>query len=287
MAHERAIDEQVFISLIHNHVNNKTPSGIKIINAFVPPYTLCSTIESGATRSTHHDLKVELVDTSLIVTSVKEEQAEKIIKNVEFKGSKHFKAIDPTKQPWTNGVQFYNGPGNKFTIGRTYARQFYDTMLDELIAQYDIKSIKPSYEIWSKDAFRQGKPKSAFVCELREKGYLSDHLSDIRKKFNRTFVVSAIDLIILLTEVEKIANEVLDCKDYWLQIHGDIETPETFHVRWSNKTAPLKIQEVEQIISKSDADINFKFVCEDGSEFTAKMRWGYGQCITNIRIDIK
>ena len=282
MAHERAIDENLFIKLIHQHVNNKTPSGVKIINAFIHPYTLCSTIESGATRRAHHDLQVEIMDTSLD-TSLEQ----KIIKNVEFKGSKYFKPIDPTKQPWTDGVQFYNGPGNKFTIGHAYARRFYETALDELIVHYDIQSAKPSYEIWSKDAFRQGKPKSAFVCELREKGYLSEHLSDSRKKFNSTFIVTALDLVILLTEVEKIANEVLDCKDYWLQIHGDIETPETFHVKWSNKTAPLKIQEVEQIISKSDADINFKFVCEDGAEFTAKMRWGYGQCITNIRIDIK
>jgi hypothetical protein len=282
MANERAIDEQLFISLIHNHVNNQTPSGIKISTAFPHPYTLCKTIESGATRRAHHDLQIEIMDTSL-VTSLDT----KIIKNVEFKGSRHFKPIDPTKQPWVNGVQFYNGPGHKFTIGHTYARQFYDTMLDELIAHYDIQAEKPSYEIWSKDAFRQGKPKSAFVCELREKGYLSEHLSDMRKKFNRAFVVTDLDVITLLEEVESIANEVLDCKDYWLQIHGNIENPETFHVQWSNKTAPLKIDEVSQIVSNSDSDINFKFICEDGAEFTAKMRWGYGQCITNIRIDIK
>jgi len=241
MANERAIDEQLFISLIHNHVNNQTPSGIKISSAFPHPYTLCRTIESGATRRAHHDLQIEIMDETLVTSLV--------IKKVEFKGSKHFKPIDPTKQPWANGVQFYNGPGHKFTIGHTYARQFYDTMIDELIAHYDIQAEKPSYEIWSKDAFRQGKPKSAFVCELREKGYLSSHLSDMRKKFNRTFVVTALDLITLLEEVETIANEVLDCKDYWLQIHGNIENPETFHVQWSNKTAPLKIDEVSQIES--------------------------------------
>lgn len=276
MANERAIDERLFIELIHNHVNNQTPSGIKISTAFPPPYTLCRTIESGATRRAHHDLQIEIMDETSLV-----------IKNVEFKGSKHFKQIDPTKQPWTNGVQFYNGPGHKFTIGHLYARQFYDTMIDELIAHYDIQAEKPSYEIWSKDAFRQGKPKSAFVCELREKGYLSSHLSEMRKKFNRTFVVTALDLITLLEEVETIANEVLNCKDYWLQIHGNIDNPETFHVQWSNKTSPLKIDEVSQIESNSDSDINFRFICEDGAEFTAKMRWGYGQCITNIRIDIK
>jgi hypothetical protein len=44
---------------------------------------------------------------------------------------------------------------------------------------------------------------------------------------------------------------------------------------------------VEQEHSKSGCDVNFKFVCEDGSVFYAKLRWGYGQCITNIRLDIK
>ena len=33
--------------------------------------------------------------------------------------------------------------------------------------------------------------------------------------------------------------------------------------------------------------IQEKFVCEDGNIFHAKLRWGYGQCITNIRLDIK
>jgi hypothetical protein len=42
---------------------------------------------------------------------------------------------------------------------------------------------------------------------------------------------------------------------------------------------------VEKDQSKSDVD--FVFTCEDGSVFHAKLRWGYGQCITNIRLDIK
>lgn len=48
-----------------------------------------------------------------------------------------------------------------------------------------------------------------------------------------------------------------------------------------------EIVSVEQIKLKDNCDIIFKFICDDSSEFFAKMRLGYGQCITNIRIDIK
>jgi hypothetical protein len=282
MAHQRATDESINIDLIHHHVNNKTPSGDKIIAAFSENIPLSpifdSTVESGANRNTHHDLQIKY--------NAIDDHPE-ILKTVEFKGSKHFKPIDDTKPPWFNGVQFYNGTGSKFTIGQKYARQFYDTMLDEIISHYEIQAPKPSYEIWEKDAFKQGRPTSEFVCELRQKGYLSEFLSNCRKKFNKTFISTTMDLIILMEEVQKIASDALTCKDYWLQIHGDINSPDMFYVKWSNKVATPEIIEIEQIISKSDCDINFKFTCKDGVELFAKMRWGYGQCISNIRIDIK
>ena len=63
--------------------------------------------------------------------------------------------------------------------------------------------------------------------------------------------------------------------------------PEDFEVRWTGKLEMSPIINVEQEQSKSGCDVNFKFVCEDGSVFYAKLRWGYGQCITNIRLDIK
>jgi hypothetical protein len=90
-----------------------------------------------------------------------------------------------------------------------------------------------------------------------------------------------------MIEVQKISEEVLNCKDFWLQIHGDIDDPDKFHVKWTNKIVMPEIVSVEQLKSKDNCDINFKFICDDNSEFFAKMRWGYGQCITNIRIDIK
>jgi hypothetical protein len=274
--HQKSKDEAINIALIHHHINNSTPSGIKIRDEFIRTFPLEQiydlTIQSGANRSTHHDLQLRFGD---------------IIKNVEFKGSKYFKPIDYTKHPWVNGVQFYNGTGNKFKIGHKYAQNFYNTMLDKIIIDLDIQTPKPSYETWYKDVFKQGKPSTPFVIELREKGYCSQYLSDCRKQFNKNFIVSDMDLIDLMEELQKYASQVLSCKDYWLQIHGNIDNPDSFNVRWCGKINMLQINEVEQIFSKSHSDINFKFTCDDSSIFYAKLRWGYGQCITNLRLDIK
>lgn len=276
-SHQKSKDEAINIELIHHHLKNNTPSGIKIREAFSSnlPYEqpFIDTEQSGATRSAHHDLNLRMADGT--------------IKGVEFKGSKRFKPIDTTKAPWVNGVQFYNGTGSKFKMGNIYARKFYDECLDKIREGLNMKTPKPSYEEWSKDAFRQGRPKTPFVTELRDIAYCSDYLSDIRKEFNKTFIASTFELTDLMLEVQSIADEVLSCKDYWLQIHGDINDPEKFHVRWTNKIKMPEIISVEQIKSKDNCDINFKFTCYEDSEFFAKMRWGYGQCITNIRVDIK
>ena len=277
--HMRADNEAISLAKIHNHINNATPCGAKIREAFYTAFPetplFVRSVMSGGNRSIHHDLKIEFANDN------------KAYKTVEFKGSKHKKPIDATKQPWVNGVQFYNGTGSSFSVGKEYARQFYDKMLDEIIAHFGITVIKPSFEEWSKDAFTQSKPKTPFVKELREKGYKSEYLSVCRKKFNKEFLLSEDQLETLKNEVFAISNEVLSSKDYWLQIHGVMEDPDDFEVRWKGKLTMPPIVSVEQEQSKSGCDVNFKFVCEDGSAFHAKLRWGYGQCITNIRLDIK
>ena len=279
--HTKSDTEAINLAKIHNHLNNDTPCGIKIREAFAsafpesPPFS--SSVISGGNRKIHHDFKLKWKNPDDV----------DILKTVEFKGSKHKKPIDTTKQPWVNGVQFYNGTGRNFGVGLEYARQFYDTMMDEIIQHFGISVPKPTYEEWAKDAFTQSKPKTAFVKELREKGYKSDYLSDCRKKFNLQFVLNAEQLETLKNEVFAISNDMLSSKDYWLQIHGSIDNPEDFEVRWTGKLEMSPIINVEQEQSKSGCDVNFKFVCEDGSVFYAKLRWGYGQCITNIRLDIK
>ena len=100
-------------------------------------------------------------------------------------------------------------------------------------------------------------------------------------------VLDEAQLETLKSEVYAIANNVLSSKDYWLQIHGTMDEPDDFEVKWTGKLGMSPIVTVEREVSKSDCDVNFKFTCEDGNVFSAKLRWGYGQCITNIRLDIK
>jgi len=277
--HTRSDNEALSLAKIHTHINNGTPCGAKIKAAFsaafpdIPQFK--KSVMSGGNRSIHHDLKIEWTEGSIAN------------KTVEFKGSKHKKPIDTTKPPWVNGVQFYNGTGSTFSVGKEYARQFYDTMMDEIIAHFGITVVKPTFEEWSKDAFTQSKPKTPFVKELREKGYKSEYLSETRKKFNKQFTLTAEQLDTLKNEVYTISNQVLESKDYWLQIHGAMEDLSDFEVSWTGKLTMPPIVSVEQEQSKSGCDVNFAFTCEDGSVFHAKLRWGYGQCITNIRLDIK
>jgi len=278
--HTRADNEALSLAKIHTHINNDTLCGAKIRSAFSAAFPetpqFARSVMSGGNRSVHHDLKIQWANESHYITSSK---------TVEFKGSKHKKPIDTTKAPWVNGVQFYNGTGSKFNVGKEYARQFYDKMLDEIIEHFGIVTPKPTFEEWSKDAFIQGKPKTQFVKELREKGYKSEYLSECRKKFTKLFELNAEQLELLKNEVYAISCQVLESKDYWLQIHGVMEDPSDFEVSWTGKITMAPIVSVEKDQSKSDVD--FTFTCEDGSVFHPKLRWGYGQCITNIRLDIK
>jgi hypothetical protein len=280
--HTRSDNEALSLAKIHTHINKDTPCGAKIRDAFITAFPntpqFIKSVMSGGNRSIHHDFKIEISDVASIADAYK---------TVEFKGSKHKKPIDTTKPPWVNGVQFYNGTGSNFSVGKEYAKQFYDTMMDEIIAHFGILTPKPTFEEWSKDAFTQSKPKTPFVKELREKGYKSEYLSESRKKFNKLFTLTAEQLEILKNEVFAISTKVLESKDYWLQIHGAMEDPSDFEVSWTGKLSMPPIVSVEQEQSKSGCDVNFAFTCEDGSIFHAKLRWGYGQCITNIRLDIK
>jgi hypothetical protein len=87
--YSRSDNEALSLVKIHNHINNRTPCGVKIRDAFsaafptIPQFT--RSIISGGNRRVHHDFKIEWPGVS--------------IKTVEFKGSKHKKPIDPTKRP--------------------------------------------------------------------------------------------------------------------------------------------------------------------------------------------
>ena len=63
-SHKKSKDEAINISKLHEHIKKNTPSGIKIKEAFATQFPLqkmfTSTVISGANRSTHHDLQIEI-----------------------------------------------------------------------------------------------------------------------------------------------------------------------------------------------------------------------------------
>jgi len=276
--HKKAKDEAVNLGRIQAHINENTLCGQKIKAAFPGKPVFDKWVSNGGTRGDHTDGSILWVETIKTVERVE---------TVEYKGCRQKKPFDPAEPPWANAVQFYNGTGSKFTLGHNYAKKFYDTMLDEIIAYFHLETPKPSYEAWAKDVFLQSKPKTSFVKELREKGYRSKYLSDRRKIFNQNFILTVEDLKILTDEVFEIANTVLEEKAYWLQINGPMNEPEDFEVRWTGKLAMSEITAAKQLFNRSASDINVQFTCRDGAIFYAKMRWGYGQCITNLRVDLK
>jgi hypothetical protein len=292
--HEKAEIESINITKIHEHLKNNTPCGKKIKEAFIKNFPekplFTSSIISGANRSTHHDFKLLWIENNSIENNSIENNSienNSIEKTVEYKGSKNKTKIDITKSPWIKGVQFYNGTANKFSVGNIYSEKFYNTMIPDIISHFNMLSDKPTYEEWSKDIFKQSKPTTNFQCELREKGYKGKYLDGCRRKFNKEFILNEDQLKQLQEEVFKKANDVLEKKDYWLQIYGKMEEPDDFEVHWTGKIKMLPIKETKQIISKSGCDINFEFICENDIKFKAKLRWGYGQCIANLRLDFK
>jgi hypothetical protein len=66
-----------------------------------------------------------------------------------------------------------------------------------------------------------------------------------------------------------------------------MDNPDNFEVNWYGNVIMSQIEKIEKVVSKNSSDMNFMITCEDGTTYNAKMRWGYGQCITNIRIDLK
>lgn len=226
-------------------------------------------------RKTHYDFEV---------------QVSAVWYKVEHKGSKAYKSIDSSLPPWTGGVQFYNGTGKTYTLGHLYARQWYDRYIASgvLSTKYGITSTPPDYETWfSKDAMRQGDPSTPFGKELRSKfrgeGITTkDGCFTERDEMVRDLVLSDSDMETLKAEVLATAKNVLKEKDYWLQINGDING--NFYCKWST---PLTITTITDVKKIECSDVLFEFSTDMGFPINARLRWGKGQGLSNIRIDLK
>jgi hypothetical protein len=228
-------------------------------------------------RSKHYDFEVQVAGAW---------------RKVEHKGSKTYKGFDSELPPWTGGVQFYNGSGKTYTLGRLYARQWYDRYIASgaIKHKYNIAAPAPDYETWfAKDAMKQGAPTTPFGKELRSKfcgegGGVRGRSGcfDERDEMARDLTLGDADMETVKAEVLAIAQSVLSEKDYWLQINGDVNSK--FCCKWS---PPLKITTITGVKRVPCSDVLLEFTTDMGFPIRAMLRWGNRQGLCNIRIDLR
>jgi hypothetical protein len=267
-----AANEAEDVAKIVKHMNDDTPAGKKIKAAFKDKFGLdiLEARNRNGSRKTHYDL-------SILVG--------KDWSRVEHKGSATLTEIKVGEVPWAAGVQFYNGGCEKYEVTRAYARLWYDTYIGSgtLKATWKIDAPIPSFEEWLKgDCCQQGNPKTQFGKQLKEKVRAlreGGSLLDERKEIVKNLVINE---EALKRDVSKLANEVLDKKDYWMEVRGNIDGE--FNVAWHPK---YMITDIETIDIIRDLDIKIVFNCAGGMSFNGILRWGKGAGFSCLRLDLK
>ena len=217
----------------------------------------------------------------------------------EEKGTKKFhENIDETTKPYENSVEFYNGPAENFSISRKYLKLWYDINVNnpDIIKKYNLPQ-PPPFEEWLKGGpYCMVDPKSCYSKTLKvnyRNMYPGKSMNswghdeiDYRIQVNQSFEITEEEKKILIEEVQKIYNYVMNEKDVWLQTTGSIDEWDIgkFSFKWFDKIEPKKIMNVEMIKKK---DIEFKFNLEDGSYIIGIMRWGKGCGFSCFRLDLK
>jgi len=275
-----AANEEKDIALIVNGIKNKNETGIKIMNLFKDKFgiDILDAIGRNNSRKNHYDFDI------LVKIDEKE-----VWKHVEHKGSKIYKPIKDSDKPWKTAVQFGQFSAKHFSIGKIYAKVWYDELIASgiLKKEFNIKAEIPSYEVWlKKDCMKQAKPETPFGIELYNILQKSPNpikeLNKERQYVLNKIIITQKDLDILISEVLPIVSAVLIKKDYWLTIHGNLS--DKFEAKWYPKLTVNKINKVT--IDKSRKDLWFIVECDDDFIFNSHLRWGYGQG-NNLRIDLK
>jgi len=281
--------ETIRIRNICHHINSKTTIGLKMKYDYNKHYSQSiDTVEKAGNNTDHYDILVHHID--------------KTHRKIEVKSSEKFKStILNTTKPWFIGVQFLNGPGNKFSITQYYAKLWYDTIISNLTIITKYTTIEPpSFDIWTeKDAFKCGDPTSDFGLELK-KNYRLKHPHSNKNKYTsmngkfgspmdyRKMVNDLFDFEPhkdqFIKEVQKEYNNCLKDKEGWLQTFGDINDSNNFNYKWYNQIYSKTILDVKCIKKE---DLIFEFICEDDYTFKAILRWGKGSGFSNIRLDLK
>ena len=275
------------IDYLVNSVNNNTLLGIEIKESYNKLFNLnISHFEKKGGNSEHFDILIHHLD--------------KTNKKCEEKGSDNY--IEDTNKfiyPWENSVQRYNGIGNKFEVGKKYAKFWYELVINtELKEKYNLKNDIPSQEEWLlKDAFACSDPNTLFGRELKnnyrslygntsmngKNGSPFDYREIVNPKFINDF--SEHDKNTLITETQKFLDEIMNEKECWLQTTGTIDDKLNF--KWYDKIESPKILDVN-LEWKKGSDIYFNFItCDKKNNFRSILRFGKGTGFSNIRYDIK
>lgn len=271
-----ASNEAKDIEFIVKAIKSKDVNGMKFINAFKEKFNqdIEDVRDRKGSRKTHYDFEI-LVNGEW--------------KHVEHKGSKAYKLISTDKKVWASGVQFYNGPADKFSLAKKYARVWYDTYIgsEVLKNEWKLEADIPSFDEWySKDCKVQCDPKTPFGKELkkkvREKRGPKASLLQERKAVNDLIDMTKEEEETFINEVYPLANEVLEQKDYWIVIHGDLTNK--FYFEWFPK---FKLPKIKSLKFKKCLDLEFDFECEDNYVFNGILRWGKGAGFSCLRIDLK
>lgn len=272
-----AANETRDIASIVRAINSRSPAGCRIINEFKSTFGIDITAarhRRGSSRGTHYDFEVEVNGEW---------------KRVEHKGGQVYRKPSPSDVPWKAGVQFHNGGCDKYSIARKYAHVWYVQWIASgvLSEEFKVTSPIPSFEEWfSKDCRVQNDPRSAYGKELKRnvrdaRGPRSS-LLEKRAEVLSALEITEEDKATFIREVLPIANHALLQKDFWLSIHGDLESE--FHVRWYPQ---FTIQSIESVTVQKGLDLNFTFMCADGFSFNPILRWGKGAGFSCLRIDLK
>lgn len=109
----------------------------------------------------------------------------------------------------------------------------------------------------------------------------SPRLIEERDEFNRIFKTTTEDIELLKKEILPIIKDVLEIKDYWLEITGEFSSD--VNIRWTGKLTIEDIDKITRMNNSLDIDVISKSVI---NPIEAKIRWGYGIGLNNLRIDI-
>jgi hypothetical protein len=280
---KNGINESINIQLLIDHLNNLSPIGLSIINKLKENLDIIfkkAIIRKMGNRKCHYDF--------IIVDNNDVEH------KVEHKGSYKYKKIEADDKPWKSGVQFGNLGCDKFEeLTRVYALIWYKEYIESnyLKDEYKISAIIPTFNTWYRsDCCTQGNPKTLFGKELKQnyrKEYGHTSPLHLRNKVNSIFLEKVRKDFSLLerfqTNVYDIAKKLLDEKDIWIQINGDLKTNNVCFRVYGKQEIKNPLSNIK-CITKSDIDLVFD---DNLLKIKAKLRWGKGAGFSNLRVDLK